>query len=176
MYLLGRQALERTADGVCVWTRHAHLPRTYKSYQKTSHRLSRISEPLGILYKELFRPLCLSSFIRFFVYFLSYPSADKRACLYTAAPDEHFEKLTTTGPYAGVLEAFTTGVKLATRYGHLWNYTVHNVTHLWAGDSGRVVDTARHFSAGFFGLDSPAAKVIAISEAADRGGDTLTPG
>lgn len=72
-----------------------------------------------------------------------------------------------------MLEAFTTGVKLATRYGHLWN---DNMTHLWASESGRVIDTARHFSAGFFGLNSPAAKVIVISEAADRGGDTLTPG
>lgn len=93
-----------------------------------------------------------------------------------AAPNQHFEQLTTTGPYAGVLEAFTTGVKLGTRYSHLWNSNSPNVTHLWASDSGRVIDTARHFSAGFFGLESKLAKVIVVSEAEDKGGDTLTPG
>jgi acid phosphatase len=84
--------------------------------------------------------------------------------------------LTTTGPYAGVLEAFTTGIKLGTRYRHLWNESAEDITYLWASDSGRVIDTARHFSAGFFGLNNPAAKVTVISEAEDKGGDTLTPG
>ncbi|KAI5804908.1 histidine phosphatase superfamily, partial [Geopyxis carbonaria] len=88
-----------------------------------------------------------------------------------------FEQLTHTGPYAGVLEAFTTGVKLATRYAHLKaNISAAAPTYLWASDSTRVIDTARHFAAGFFGLESPAAKVVVISEDADRGGDTLTPG
>jgi acid phosphatase len=93
-----------------------------------------------------------------------------------AAPDQHFEQLTTTGPYAGVLEAFTTGVKLGTRYKHLWSSNSPNVTHLWASESDRVIDTARHFSAGFFGLENKATRVVIISEAEDRGGDTLTPG
>lgn len=88
----------------------------------------------------------------------------------------HFEQLTTTGPYAGVLEAFTTGVKLGTRYKHLWNSSAPEVTTLWASECDRVIDTARHFSAGFFGLESKSAKVEIVSEDEDRAGDTLTPG
>jgi len=115
---------------------------------------------MGILYKLSFHLLHLVLYVG----------------LTLAAPNQHFEQLTTTGPYAGVLEAFTTGVKLGTRYNHLWNSSSPNVTHLWASESGRVIDTARHFSAGFFGLESKLAKVIVVSEAEDRGGDTLTPG
>ncbi|CCX06869.1 Similar to 3-phytase B; acc. no. P34754 [Pyronema omphalodes CBS 100304] len=95
---------------------------------------------------------------------------------FSDTPGQHFEQLTTTGPYAGVLEAFATGVKLATRYGHLKNYTEKAVTHVWACGCQRVIDTARHFSAGFFGLDNPHAQVITIPEDETRGGDTLTPG
>lgn len=93
------------------------------------------------------------------------------------APAEHFEQLTTTGPYSGILQEFSTGVKLSTRYRHLRNFNDSMPpTYLWAGDVPRVVDTARYFAAGFFGLDSKYAKVIPISEADDKGGDTLTPG
>jgi len=68
-------------------------------------------------------------------------------------------------------------VKLATRYKHLWNNTSPAQTYLWAAGSDRVVSTARYFSAGFFGLESDAAKVIAVNEKdEDKSGDTLTPG
>jgi len=50
-------------------------------------------------------------------------------------------------------------------------------TRLWASDSNRVIDTARYFSAGFFGLDWQAAATLQIiPETADLGADTLTPG
>ncbi|KAL7273602.1 hypothetical protein RUND412_003527 [Rhizina undulata] len=91
-------------------------------------------------------------------------------------PSKHHEQLTTTGPYSGILEAFTTGVKLSTRYQHLWNDTVDGKTLLWASDCDRVIDTARYFSAGFFGLESESAKLVIVSEAPDKAGDTLTPG
>ena len=100
---------------------------------------------------------------------------------FLTAPHQHFEQLTTTGPYAGTLEAFGTGVKLRTRYHHLWNDTTPHPppTVFWASDAGRVIDTAKYFGAGFFGLDyeqSGRAKLEIISEAGDKGGNTLTPG
>lgn len=91
-------------------------------------------------------------------------------------PAKHFEQLTTTGPYAGVLEAFTTGVKLHTRYGQLWNDSANGATTVWASECNRVIDTARYFSAGFFGLEHKKTKLEIVSEDAARGGDTLTPG
>ncbi|KAI9823486.1 MAG: acid phosphatase pho5 [Thelocarpon impressellum] len=86
--------------------------------------------------------------------------------------------LTATGPYAGTLEAFSTGVKLRTRYEHLVADPREKPTNLWASDSSRVIDTARYFSAGFFGLDweRSGAKLHVIPETAELGADTLTPG
>lgn len=95
---------------------------------------------------------------------------------YITEPGKHFEQLTTTGPYAGILEAFTTGVKLHTRYGQLWNDTAHGATKVWASECDRVIDTAKYFSAGFFGLEHKNTKLEIVSENAARGGDTLTPG
>ncbi|KAH0543203.1 hypothetical protein FGG08_002464 [Glutinoglossum americanum] len=95
---------------------------------------------------------------------------------FTQDPDNHFEQLTSTGPFAGTLEAFTTGVKLRTRYSHLLGDSGVEKMRLWGSDSDRVIDTARYFSAGLFGLDwQHAAELIVIPEAADLGADTLTP-
>jgi len=50
-------------------------------------------------------------------------------------------------------------------------------TRLWASDSNRVIDTARYFSAGFFGLDwEDTADLQVIPQTDDLGADTLTPG
>ncbi|KAF2083825.1 phosphoglycerate mutase-like protein [Saccharata proteae CBS 121410] len=98
---------------------------------------------------------------------------------FTASPQTHFEQLTTTGPYAGTLSAFTTGVRLRTRYAHLLPHRLSHgkKTSFWAGDSPRVIDTARYFAAGFFGLDWPdTATLHVIPETLERGGNTLTPG
>ncbi|KAI9882833.1 MAG: hypothetical protein M1823_005419 [Watsoniomyces obsoletus] len=99
---------------------------------------------------------------------------------FTQDPEKHLEQLTTTGPFAGVLEAFTTGVKLRTRYTHLLDTQSHSnntKTTLWASDSNRVIQTARYFSAGFFGLDwEEVATLKVIPETDDLGADTLTPG
>ena len=120
----------------------------------------------------------------------------------TDDPASHHEQLTTTGPFAGVLAAFTTGVKLRTRYAHLLpvlqnrsqNQKAFDVnaatspaptrTTLWASDSERVIATAQHFAAGFFGLDALSpnstsrtpAQLVIIPETPDLGADTLTPG
>nr|POE59047.1 3-phytase b [Quercus suber] len=93
-------------------------------------------------------------------------------------PLGHFEQLVSTGPYAGTLEAFATGVKLRTAYEALLDHAVtqHRIS-LWASDSKRVIDTAKYFSSGFFGLDwESIANLKVIPETRDRGGDTLTPG
>ena len=97
---------------------------------------------------------------------------------FTDEPSTHFEGLVSTGPYAGTLEAFATGVKLRTRYKYLLDDAfARNQTSLWASDSERVVDTARYFAAGFFGIDwQDFARLHVIPESPDLGADTLTPG
>ena len=95
-----------------------------------------------------------------------------------AEPEKHLEQLTTTGPYAGTLEAFTTGVKLRTRYEHLLAQSSGTKTTYWASECRRVIQTARYFGLGFFGLDSDgtASSLKVIPETDDLGADTLTPG
>ncbi|KAK1812053.1 hypothetical protein LTR12_013555 [Friedmanniomyces endolithicus] len=93
-------------------------------------------------------------------------------------PSARVENLVSTGPYAGTLEAFATGVKLRTRYEHLLDQALaRNQTSFWASGSKRVVETAGYFGAGFFGLDwKQLASLHVIPETEDRGGDTLTAG
>ncbi|KAJ5092519.1 hypothetical protein NUU61_007389 [Penicillium alfredii] len=96
---------------------------------------------------------------------------------FTDNPARDFGQLTNTGPYAGTLGAFTTGVRFRTRYGQL--IPPDSTTRLWASDSGRVIDTARYFASGLFGLDwerSKKAELQIIPETAEQGADTLTPG
>ncbi|XHF96587.1 hypothetical protein AWENTII_000212 [Aspergillus wentii] len=85
--------------------------------------------------------------------------------------------LTTEGPYAGILQAFTTGVRFRTRYGHL--LPNNTKTRFWASDSMRVTQTAKYFASGLFGLDwesNGLAELQVIPETFERGTDTLTPG
>ncbi|KAK4569505.1 hypothetical protein LTR86_003268 [Recurvomyces mirabilis] len=93
-------------------------------------------------------------------------------------PSERLENLVATGPYAGTLEAFNTGVKLRTRYEHLLDYAIeHNETALWASGSKRVVETAQYFAAGMYGLEwQNTSRLHIIPETEGRGGDTLTAG
>lgn len=93
-------------------------------------------------------------------------------------PNARLENLVATGPYAGTLEAFTTGTMLRTRYEDLLEETLaRNQTSFWASDSGRVIETAKYFAAGFFGLDwTSMADLHIIPETEDMEGDTLTPG
>jgi acid phosphatase len=95
----------------------------------------------------------------------------------TDRPENDFGQLTRTGPYAGTLSSFTTGVQFRTLYGNL--IPKGTKTRLWASDSGRVIETARHFASGFYGLDwdvSGKAELQIIPETFERGADTLTPG
>lgn len=93
-------------------------------------------------------------------------------------PNEQFEQLTSTSRNAGTLQAYSTGVKLRTRYqGLLEDALARNQTTFWASQSDRVIESARLFATGFFGLDWEAVATLeVIPETQDRGADTLTPG
>ncbi|EED15369.1 acid phosphatase, putative [Talaromyces stipitatus ATCC 10500] len=99
---------------------------------------------------------------------------------FTNNSENDFEQLTSTGPYAGTLGSFTTGIRFRTRYGHMLPKSgTKKTTRLWASDSKRVIDTARYFAAGLFGIDwekDDKAEVEVIPETMDRYTDTLTPG
>ncbi|ORY18701.1 histidine phosphatase superfamily [Clohesyomyces aquaticus] len=93
--------------------------------------------------------------------------------------DSLMEHLTSTGPFSGTLGSFTTGVRLRTRYHNLipTARSSESKIRFWASDSDRVIDTARYFGAGFFGLDwQDTAQLHIVPETSDLGGDTLTPG
>ncbi|KAH7398688.1 3-phytase B precursor [Phaeosphaeria sp. MPI-PUGE-AT-0046c] len=97
--------------------------------------------------------------------------------------DDSLEQLTSTGPFSGTLGSFTTGVRLRTRYKHLLSNALSTIPSppvtFWASDSQRVIETARHFALGFFGIDYQAdntANLEVISEGPSLGADTLTPG
>ncbi|KAK3068743.1 hypothetical protein LTR53_013439 [Teratosphaeriaceae sp. CCFEE 6253] len=97
------------------------------------------------------------------------------------SPGQHLEHLVPTGPYAGTLQAFATGVRLRTRYANLLASALarDHTTMFWASGFKRVEDTAALFGTAFFGLHWRAkgtAALQVIPETADRGGDTLTPG
>lgn len=72
---------------------------------------------------------------------------------FTNDPSKDLNQLTTTGPYAGTLQAFTTGVRFRTRYGHILPKNIK--TRLWASDSNRVIQTAKYFSSGLYCKSSP---------------------
>jgi acid phosphatase len=97
--------------------------------------------------------------------------------------DDSLEQLTSTGPFSGTLGSFTTGVRLRTRYKHLLSKALASQPdrpiRFWASDSPRVIETARHFALGFFGIDyqtNNTADLEVISEHSSLGADTLTPG
>ncbi|KAI7339633.1 phosphoglycerate mutase-like protein [Hortaea werneckii] len=93
-------------------------------------------------------------------------------------PAQRFENLVATGAYAGTLEAFATGVKLKSRYEHLLDDALaRKQTTFWASGSKRVIETAKYFGAGFFGVDWPVfADLQVIPETRKRRTSTLTPG
>jgi acid phosphatase len=96
---------------------------------------------------------------------------------FSVDPSTDFDQLTMTGPFAGTLASFTTGVRFRTRYGHL--LPERGKTKLWASDSRRVIETARLFASGLFGLNwekDGTAELEVIPESLDQHTDTLTPG
>jgi acid phosphatase len=88
--------------------------------------------------------------------------------------------LTKTGPFAGSLGAYTTGVRLRTRYNHLVPKLGDKPWKLFASDSERVIHTANLVGVGFSGVngvdEKPKPVVTVISEDKSQGANTLTPG
>ncbi|KAF2263405.1 phosphoglycerate mutase-like protein [Lojkania enalia] len=93
--------------------------------------------------------------------------------------DSQIGQLTTTGPFSGSLGSVATGVRLRTRYQPLLAKAMsrRGKVKYWASDSQRVIDTARYFGTGFFGIGwQNVSNLEVISESPELGGDTLTPG
>lgn len=125
----------------------------------------------------------MSSFFRNCVTQESQSELPRHAADHGIQDDTKLEQLTSTGPFSGTLGAFTTGVRLRTRYSHLLSRAIalhpERPITLWATSSNRVIETARHFALGFFGIDYNATKTASlqiIPEDTWAGADTLTPG
>ncbi|RAK89675.1 3-phytase B [Aspergillus costaricaensis CBS 115574] len=90
-------------------------------------------------------------------------------------PNEcYYNAETTSGPYAGLLDAYNHGNDYKARYGHLWNG--ETVVPFFSSGYGRVIETARKFGEGFFGYNySTNAALNIISESEVMGADSLTP-
>jgi acid phosphatase len=85
-----------------------------------------------------------------------------------------YSQESTTGPYAGLHDAFTRGSEYRLRYGHLWDG--ESVVPIFSSGYERVIETARYFGQGFFGYNySTSAAMNIIPEAATQGADSLTP-
>ncbi|CAK7214430.1 acid phosphatase pho5 [Sporothrix bragantina] len=85
-----------------------------------------------------------------------------------------YSEETTTGPYAGLLDAFSRGSEYRLRYGHLWDGK--SVVPVFSSGYERVIETARYFGQGFFGYNySTSAALNIISESTSQGADSLTP-
>ncbi|ODQ70504.1 hypothetical protein LIPSTDRAFT_39586, partial [Lipomyces starkeyi NRRL Y-11557] len=81
---------------------------------------------------------------------------------------------TFSGPYAGILSAFTRGTEYRDRYGHLWDGT--SLVPIFAAGDERVVVTARRFGQGFFGYNySTNAAVNIIPEVGEQGANSFSP-
>ncbi|KAL4898767.1 histidine phosphatase superfamily [Aspergillus ambiguus] len=146
-----------SVDQVHMMSRHAERYPTTSAGTRHLDLINRIQEANFVLNGSL-------SFLNNWTYFTDDPRKD-------------FDQLTRTGPYAGTLQAFTTGVRFLTRYAHLLPQGAH--TRFWASDSERVIESARYFATGLFGLDWESggkATLEIIPETLDRRADTLTPG
>jgi acid phosphatase len=89
------------------------------------------------------------------------------------SPDDQLEQETLTGPAAGSRTLFTFGSEFRERYSNLWSFRSRAGIKVWASDSLRVIQSAKYFSGGFFGVDGDV-DVQVIPETAERYGDTLT--
>ncbi|CAI7678580.1 acid phosphatase aph 3-phytase phyB [Penicillium manginii] len=86
----------------------------------------------------------------------------------------YYNAETSSGPYAGLLDAYTHGAEYRDRYGHLLDED--SVVPFWSSGYGRVIATARKFGEGFFGYNySTNAALNIISESESMGANSLTP-
>ena len=90
-------------------------------------------------------------------------------------PSDCYEAETSTGPYAGLTDAYNHGKAYRQRYGDLYNES--SILPLFTADFQRVISTAQKFGQGFLGNETYATKAALniISESSDQGADSLTP-
>ncbi|GLA95634.1 acid phosphatase pho5 [Aspergillus tubingensis] len=90
-------------------------------------------------------------------------------------PSDCYEAETSTGPYAGLTDAYNHGKAYRQRYGNLYNES--SILPLFTADFQRIISTAQNFGQGFLGNDSYATKAALniISESDSQGADSLTP-
>ncbi|RDK47243.1 acid phosphatase [Aspergillus phoenicis ATCC 13157] len=90
-------------------------------------------------------------------------------------PSDCYEAETSTGPYAGLTDAYNHGKAYRQRYGDLYNES--SILPLFTADFQRVISTAQKFGQGFLGNETYATKTALniISESSDQGADSLTP-
>jgi Histidine phosphatase superfamily (branch 2) len=89
-------------------------------------------------------------------------------------PEVQWDQETLTGPAAGSLRMFSLGSEFRTRYSTLWEWGASERIRVWAADMTRVIDSAKYFAQGFFGIDADVQYEV-IPETADQWGNTLTP-
>ncbi|KAL3488312.1 histidine phosphatase superfamily [Aspergillus germanicus] len=85
-----------------------------------------------------------------------------------------YSQESTTGPYAGLTNAYRRGADYRSRYGHLWGK--ESIIPIFTTGVQRVVNTARNFGEGFLGYNySTNAAINIISRMAIQGANSLKP-
>jgi Histidine phosphatase superfamily (branch 2) len=92
---------------------------------------------------------------------------------FMVSPDDQWDQETLTGPAAGSVRMFTLGNEFRTRYSELSGWGDDRIK-VWAANMTRVIDSAKYFAQGCFGINADVEYEI-IPETADQWGDTLTP-
>ena len=89
-----------------------------------------------------------------------------------------------TGSEAGSLRMFNLGVEFRGRYSGLWNFTSRSIClgnkdrrmRVWSSDSLRVIDSAKYFAMGFYGVDEfNDIEFEIVPETRERWANSLTP-
>ncbi|KAK9458098.1 histidine phosphatase superfamily [Dipodascopsis uninucleata] len=88
-----------------------------------------------------------------------------------------FENLTRSGEYSGVKASFEAGMEFRDRYKDLIDNDDIEIPSIFSCSCTRVLETAKHFAAGFYGIpvDETVRHVVVPDKDYNRGGDTLTP-
>jgi hypothetical protein len=90
------------------------------------------------------------------------------------SPEEQWGQETLTGPAAGSVRMFSLGNEFRTRYSNLWGWEGDNERmRVWAANMTRVIDSAKYFAQGFFGVNADVSYEI-IPETPEQWGNSLT--
>ncbi|KUJ13249.1 acid phosphatase [Mollisia scopiformis] len=93
---------------------------------------------------------------------------------YFVPSTSYYAQETFTGPYAGLLTAYSHGTEYGARYGYLWDG--HSDIPIFSSGYERVIETARKLGEGFFGYNySSVVALNIIPEADSQAANSLTP-